>query len=49
MIRYALECCDCDETFEGWFASSEGFDTQKEKGLITDEEYQAMRKKALGL
>lgn len=35
MIRYALECTDCDETFEGWFASSEGFDKQKDKGLIT--------------
>ena len=27
----------------------EGLNSMKEKGLITDEEYQAMRKKALGL
>jgi hypothetical protein len=34
MIRYALECRDCEAGFDGWFASSEGFDTQSEKGLI---------------
>lgn len=35
MIRYALECTDCEHGFEGWFASSDAFDKQKDKGLIT--------------
>ncbi|WP_370234401.1 MULTISPECIES: DUF1178 family protein [Henriciella] len=34
MIRYALECQDCDATFDGWFASSDGFDTQVEAGQV---------------
>ncbi|MEE2878812.1 MAG: DUF1178 family protein [Pseudomonadota bacterium] len=35
MIRYALECRDCDAGFEAWFASSDAFDSQQERGLIT--------------
>lgn len=35
MIRYALECRDCEAGFEGWFASSDAFETQRDKHLIT--------------
>lgn len=35
MIRYALECRDCETEFEAWFASSEGFETQRERHLIS--------------
>lgn len=35
MIRYALECRDCDASFDAWFASSGAFDTQLERGLVT--------------
>ena len=34
MIRYALECRDCETGFEAWFASSEVFDRQAEAGEI---------------
>lgn len=34
MIRYALECRDCDASFEAWFASSDSFDKQVIKKLI---------------
>ena len=35
MIRYALECRDCEAGFEGWFASSDAFETQRDRHLIT--------------
>ena len=35
MIRYALICDDCDHEFEAWFASSEAYDKQVERQLIT--------------
>ncbi len=34
MIKYAL-ACDHDHAFEGWFASSDDFDTQAAKGYLT--------------
>lgn len=34
MIRYALECRDCDAGFDAWFKSSEAFDKQCERGLV---------------
>lgn len=34
MIRYALECHDCETGFDGWFASSEAFETQQDRALI---------------
>ncbi|MEM9054495.1 MAG: DUF1178 family protein [Pseudomonadota bacterium] len=34
MIKYALICQDCETEFEGWFASSEAFDAQKQRGLL---------------
>lgn len=34
MIRYALECRDCETGFEGWFASSDAFETQSGSGQI---------------
>lgn len=34
MIKYALQCEDCEAGFEGWFASSGAFDEQKERGLL---------------
>jgi hypothetical protein len=34
VIHYSLQC-DRDHKFEGWFASSADFDSQKERGLIT--------------
>ncbi len=33
MIRYSL-VCDAGHVFDGWFASSDGFDTQAKRGLI---------------
>ncbi len=35
MIRYALICHDCAAEFEAWFASSEGYDDQSGRGLVT--------------
>lgn len=35
MIRYALECRDCEAGFEGWFASSDAFETQRDNHLVT--------------
>lgn len=34
MIRYALSC-DRSHTFEGWFSSSEDYDAQHARGLVT--------------
>ena len=34
MIRYALECRDCEAEFEAWFASSSAFETQRDRHLI---------------
>lgn len=34
MISFDL-FCDNDHEFEAWFASSEAYDTQKERGLVT--------------
>lgn len=34
MIRYALECRDCETGFEGWFASSDAFEKQSGSGQI---------------
>lgn len=34
MIKYALICSDCDAEFEAWFASSDAYDKQAEKGLV---------------
>ena len=33
MIKYGLEC-DKGHSFEGWFQSSDGFDTQKKRGFV---------------
>ena len=35
MIRYALECLDCETGFEAWFASSDVFDKQAEDRQVT--------------
>ena len=35
MIRYALICHDCEAEFEAWFASSDAYDTQAKRGLVT--------------
>ncbi|MEO1642685.1 MAG: DUF1178 family protein, partial [Pseudomonadota bacterium] len=35
MIKYALICNDCDAEFDGWFASSDAFDDQKARGLLS--------------
>lgn len=35
MIRYALVCQDCDAEFEAWFASSEAYDRQVKRKLVT--------------
>ena len=35
MIRYALQCSACGAAFDGWFSSSDGYDEQKDKGLVT--------------
>jgi hypothetical protein len=34
MIRYALECRDCETGYEGWFASSGAFETQSGRRQI---------------
>lgn len=34
MIRYALECRDCDCEFEAWFNASEAFETQRDRQMI---------------
>ncbi len=34
MIRYALICHACESEFEGWFASSDTFETQRDKGQV---------------
>ena len=34
MIHYSLQC-EQEHRFEGWFASSEDFDRQRERGLVT--------------
>lgn len=34
MIRFSL-ICDKDHDFDGWFGSSDDFETQKKRGLIT--------------
>jgi hypothetical protein len=34
VIRYAL-ACDRGHAFESWFNSSEAYDTQRERGLVT--------------
>ena len=34
MIKYKLECCDCEITFDSWFASSNEYDRLKKKKLI---------------
>jgi hypothetical protein len=34
MIRYALACA-ADHEFEGWFSSSDDYDTQSARGLLT--------------
>ena len=33
MIRFSL-ICDNDHEFDGWFSSSEDFDTQRKRGLV---------------
>jgi hypothetical protein len=33
MIRYSL-ICDKDHEFDGWFGSSDDFDTQAKRGLV---------------
>ncbi|MEM8616715.1 MAG: DUF1178 family protein [Pseudomonadota bacterium] len=35
MIKYALQCHDCEATFDGWFASSTAYEDQAERGLIS--------------
>lgn len=34
MIRYALICKDCETEFEAWFASSDTYNKQVDKGLV---------------
>ena len=34
MIKYALKCGDCAESYEAWFSSSLDFDDQKSKGFV---------------
>ncbi len=34
MIKYRLECCNCNETFDSWFASSKEFEKLKKKNLL---------------
>lgn len=34
MIKFGLRC-DNDHAFEGWFASSEAFETQAKRGFVT--------------
>jgi hypothetical protein len=33
MIKYSLQC-DKDHAFEAWFASSDGYDKQRKRGLV---------------
>ena len=35
MIKYKLECSDCDEAFDSWFGSSSEFEKLKKKKLLT--------------
>lgn len=35
MIRYALVCYGCDHEFEAWFASSDAYDRQAARKLVT--------------
>ena len=35
MIKYTLKCSDCQESYEAWFKSSNDYDDQKEKNLVT--------------
>ncbi len=35
MIRYALVCQGCDHEFEAWFASSDAYDRQEKRKLVT--------------
>ena len=35
MIKYALQCADCEAEFEAWFGNSSAFDEQKARGLVT--------------
>ena len=35
MIRYALLCHDCEHEFEAWFASSDAYDKQIERHLVS--------------
>ena len=34
MIKFGLRCDD-DHAFEGWFASSDAFETQRKRGFVT--------------
>ena len=34
MIKYKLECNDCETTFDSWFASSKEFEKLKKKKLL---------------
>lgn len=34
MIKYALICSDCETEFDAWFASSDAYDKQSERGLV---------------
>ena len=34
MIKYKLECKDCETTFDSWFASSKEFEKLKKKHLL---------------
>ena len=35
MIKYRLECCNCNETFDSWFASSKEYEKLKKKNFLT--------------
>ena len=34
MIKYKLECGNCDKSFDSWFASSKEFEKLKKKKLL---------------
>ncbi|MEO1028279.1 MAG: DUF1178 family protein, partial [Pseudomonadota bacterium] len=34
MIKFALQCGDCDHGFEAWFASGDAYDKQQSAGLV---------------
>ena len=34
MIKYSLNCKDCDLTFESWFANSKEYEKLKRKKLL---------------